>query len=350
MASGPRWLPPRPVGVAKPDGRGCSAAERRPGCTVSRVAVEGRRGTHAVILRPLLEFLTDGTVHDRRLRVHLFDTGLSPPMLLAHTCSDALCTADTRSFRAPRPAVIPPTIWPVASPPIYAPQPTAYAVQPPSPYGYPPAPTILVTVLPHPLPGYPTQALQAGTVGLRTDVADPSAVAAFQAQMAQAAYTQQIATRPVRRRVQGPVYVSSPMGTYVNVGRGAVETEVRGVFVSNIDYGAGTKELERFFGRAGEIVCCRLQRNPVTGKSKGNATVQYATADEARNAVRLFNDEKHMSMRLRVRLDRGAIATGVPMPSASSSRSDGTASTTRPARRSRDGTEPVIVDGSVCQR
>jgi hypothetical protein len=276
MASGPRWLSTRPVGVAKPDGRGCSAAERRPGCTVSRVAVEERCGTHAVILTPLLEFLRDGMVHDRRLRVHLFDTSLLPPMLLAHTCGDAPCTADTRSFQAPRPAVIPTTTWPVASPPIYAPQPTAYAVQPPSPHGYPPAPTILVTVLPQPLPGYPTQALRAGTVGLRTDVTNPSAVAAFQTQMAQtafqtqmaqavfqtqmaqAAYTRQIATRPMQSQVQGPVYVSSPIGTHVNVGQGAVKTEVRGVFISNIDYEACTKELERFFGRAGEIVCCRL--------------------------------------------------------------------------------------------
>jgi RNA recognition motif-containing protein len=88
----------------------------------------------------------------------------------------------------------------------------------------------------------------------------------------------------------------------------------------------------------------------VTGKSKGNATVQYATANDARKAVRLFNDDKHMSMRLRVRLDRGAIITGVPMPSTGSSGSDGTTSTTRPTRQSRDNTEPVIVDGSVCQR
>jgi hypothetical protein len=77
---------------------------------VSRVAVEGRYGTYAVILRLLLEFLTDGIVHDRRLRVHLFDTGLLLLMLLVYTYSNALCTADTRSFRAPRLAVIPPTI------------------------------------------------------------------------------------------------------------------------------------------------------------------------------------------------------------------------------------------------
>lgn len=317
---------------------------------MSRVAVEGRCGTHAMILRPLLEFLTDGTVYDRRLRVHLFDTSLLPPMLLAHTCGYAPCTADTRSFQAPCLAVIPTTIWPVASLPICVPRPIAYAVQPPSPYGYQPAPTILVTVLPQPLLGYPTQASQAGTVGLRTDVADPSAMAAVQAQMAQAAYTQQIATRQVQSQVQGPVYVSSPMGTHVNVGQGAVKTEVRGVFISNIDYEASKKELERFFGRAGEIVYCRLQRDPVTGRSKGNATVQYATANDARNAVRLFNDEKHMSMRLRVRLDRGAIATGVPIPSTGPSGSDGTTGTTRPARQSRDGAEPVIVDGSVCQK
>jgi RNA recognition motif-containing protein len=169
--------------------------------------------------------------------------------------------------------------------------------------------------------------------------------------MAQA-YAQQMAAQqqPMQSRSQsqipGPVYVSSSTGTHVNVGQGAIKTEVRGVFVSNIDYKAGTRDLQRFFSRAGEIVHCQLQKDPATGKSKGNATVQYAAANDAKNAVRLFHNEKYMGMRLKVRLDKEPVAVGVP--AASSSRSTGTANTSRPIQQSRSSTEPIIANGSIC--
>ena len=185
--------------------------------------------------------------------------------------------------------------------------------------------------------------------GMRMDPADPAAVAAARAQMAQA-YAQQVAPQQstmqtrAQSQVQGPVYVSSSAGTHVNVGQGAIKTEVRGVFISNIDYKAGTRDLQRFFSRAGEIVHCQLQKDPATGKSKGNATVQYAAANDAKNAVRLFHNEKYMGMRLKVRLDKEPVPVGVP--AASSSRSTGTASTSRPTQQSRNSTEPIIVNGS----
>jgi hypothetical protein len=195
------------------------------------------------------------------------------------------------------------------------------------------------------------QALQTSMAGMRMDPADPAAVAATRVRMAQA-YAQQIAAQQspaqtrVQSQVQGPVYVSSPTGTHVNVGQGVIKTEVRGVFVSNIDYKAGTRDLQRFFSRAGEIVNCQLQKDPATGKSKGNATVQYAAANDAKNAVRLFNNEKYMGMRLKVRLDKEPVAVGVP--AASSSRSAGTANTNRTTQQSRNSTEPIIANGSSC--
>jgi hypothetical protein len=354
MASGPRWLSSRMVRAAKPDGQECSAWMKRADCTVSRVAAAICCITHTVILRLPPGFLRDSAVQDRRLRVHLFDTGASPPTLLAHTCGDAPCIANARSFQTPRPAVIPAVTQPVASPPMYAQQPTAYAVQPPSPYGYAPAPMMPVTAPPQSTSAYSMQALQAGMANMRMD-ADPAAMAAFQVQAARMAqYAQQIPLQQprvhnrVQSQVQGPVYVSSPTGTHVNVGQGAIKTEVRGVFVSNIDFKASSRELQRFFSRAGEIVHCQLQRDPATGKSKGNATVQYAAANDAKNAVRLFHNEKYMGMRLKVRLDKEPVAIGVP--SASSSRSNGAATTARPTQQSRNNTEPIIVNGSVCQK
>lgn len=163
------------------------------------------------------------------------------------------------------------------------------------------------------------------------------------------AYAQQLAAQQAvnPRHAQGPMYVSSSTGTHVNVSQGAIKTEVRGIFVSNVDYKATSKDLQRYFGRAGEIVKCQLQKDPATGKSKGNATVQYAVAKDAQNAVRMFNSEQYMGMRLKVRLDKEPVAIG--MPSAGSSRSNGSASNGRTVQQSRNNAEPIIVNGSTCQ-
>jgi RNA recognition motif-containing protein len=144
------------------------------------------------------------------------------------------------------------------------------------------------------------------------------------------------------------MYVPSSTGTHVNVGQGAIKTEVRGIFVSNVDYKATSKDLQRYFGRAGEIVKCQLQKDPATGKSKGNATVQYAVAKDAQNAVRMFNSEQYMSMRLKVRLDKEPVAVGMPSASSSSSRTNGTASNGRSVQQSRHNADPIIVNGSTC--
>lgn len=145
---------------------------------------------------------------------------------------------------------------------------------------------------------------------------------------------------------QTPVYMSSPTtGTDVNVGRGAVQTEVRGVFISSIDYNAKSEDILRHFGRAGRIVKCQLLKDPVTNKSKGNATVQYSNAKDAKKAVNMFNNEKWMSMRLKVRLDRDYVAVCAPTPS--TSRSSATASSSRSVQQGRISAEPIIVNGSM---
>jgi hypothetical protein len=286
MAFGLKWHSSRMVRPAKLDGREYSVKTKLGNCTVSRATAVAGVNIHAVILRLLTEFLANSPVQGRTLRIHLFDTSASPPRLIAHTCGAAPCIANARSFEArARTTPIPAATQPVTSAPMYMQQPTAYAVQPPSPYYHSPAPAMPSQLSPQPAPAYSMQALQTSMAGMRMDPADPAAVAAIRARMAQA-YAQQVGAQQVasqqsptqtrvQSQVQGPVYVSSPTGTHVNVGHGVIKTEVRGVFVSNIDYKAGTRDLQRFFSRAGEIVNCQLQKDPATGKSKGNATVQY---------------------------------------------------------------------------
>ena len=242
------------------------------------------------------------------------------------TCGPNSCAVNTRSTEASYLTANPPAGQTVSNNFGYAQQSAGYAVQAPLPYSY-----------------SPTAAMPASVA--------PSAMMA--ANRVPFVYAQQFAAQQVvnhaqvERHTQGPMYISSPTGTHVNVSQGAIKTEVRGIFVSNVDYKASSKDLQRYFGRAGEIVKCQLQKDPVTGKSKGNATVQYAVAKDAKRAVAMFHSEKYMGMRLKVRLDKEPVAVGTP--SAGSSRTNGNASNSRTVQQSRNNAEPIIVNGSSCQ-
>lgn len=144
--------------------------------------------------------------------------------------------------------------------------------------------------------------------------------------------------------VPGRMAPAYPQGTVVNIGQGTVQTEARGVFISNIDFKAKSEDIARHFGRAGRIVRCQLQKNPSTNKFKGNATIQYSTAKEARTAVDLFNNEKWMSMRLKVRLDRATTPISAPQPIPTT---NGGPSNGRSSQPGRTNVEPIIVNGSM---
>jgi hypothetical protein len=290
-------------------------------------------------------------VQDRRLRVHLFDTSKSPPLVIACTCGHNPCVAKNRLADFSHPTAIPSAGQPVANNLGYV-QPTAYAVQAPLPYSYSLTTTMSASVSPQMAPAYSMHPSEISMANMRTNTAiAPETMAANRAPFA---YAQQMSAQQMvnpnqaARYSHAPMYVSSSTGTHVNVSQGAIKTEVRGIFVSNVDYKASSKDLQRYFGRAGEIVKCQLQKDPATGKSKGNATVQYAVAKDAQNAVRMFNSEQYMGMRLKVRLDKEPVAIGMPS-TGSSSRTNGSAGNGRSVQQSRSNAEPIIVNGSTCQ-
>lgn len=352
MEYGPRWRSSRTVNQAKPVGQDCSAGTRLSNYTVSQNQAIGRLRVHAVILTLLSTgYLVSTLVEGRRLRVHLFDTSLSPPQLLAHTCGNSPCIAIARSAEASRVAASPPTLQSTTPYRAYAQPTSTYAVQPVSPYTTSTVPVMPAAPPSFVPPAYSMQALEAKIASMGMNTSDPAVMAAGRTRLAQAyaqqAVAQQQPIQNLQNQAQLPVYVPTATGTYVNVGRGAIKTEIRGIFVSNIDYKANSKDILQFFRRAGEIVRCQLQKDPVSGKSKGNATVQYAAANDAKKAVEMFNNEKYMSMRLKVRLDKEPVAVGAP--SASSSRTNGSARSARPSQTSRNNTEPIIANGSVCQ-
>lgn len=154
-----------------------------------------------------------------------------------------------------------------------------------------------------------------------------------QAHVAQARQVYQ--TRQAQMAGPYPTYTTGTTGLPTNTTRGIVRTEVRGIFVSGLDFKARQKDIEKHFRQAGEIVKIELQKDSA-GKSKGNATILYTTAEDAQEAIEMFDRKKFMSMQLRVRPDREATVIAPP-PQASA------------GAQQRANMEPTIVNGSqVC--
>lgn len=139
-----------------------------------------------------------------------------------------------------------------------------------------------------------------------------------------------------RRMTQAqPLYAPSAMGTPINIGAGFARTESRGVFVKGLSYSAGYNDVYNTFKNCGSIVKCDVPKDINTGKMKGIATIEFASADAAVEAVKKLDGRKHMGKIIKVRLDREAITVAPPTPSVSTS-------TPR-----RIVAQPIIVNGSV---
>ena len=148
----------------------------------------------------------------------------------------------------------------------------------------------------------------------------------YQAYYQEALRGQPAATQ--QQNLQLSPYTLSSSGTPINMIRGIVRTEARAIFVSNLNNKARTSDVEDYFSRAGQIKKCELLKDPSTGKPKGVATIEYASAEKARQAIELFDGKSFMSRRLSVR--RAKEETPINPPMAQSSRSD----------------DPLIVNGS----
>ncbi|KAI5801246.1 hypothetical protein EDC01DRAFT_514385 [Geopyxis carbonaria] len=102
--------------------------------------------------------------------------------------------------------------------------------------------------------------------------------------------------------VQG--YITNPQGLPVNLSRGAIVTESRGVFIGNLPFNTQWQELKDFLQDAGRVVRCDVPQ--VNGKGKGHATALFDTPAQAQRACDLFNGSSFMGRPLRVRIDKYA--------------------------------------------
>ncbi|CZT15347.1 uncharacterized protein RCC_12318 [Ramularia collo-cygni] len=145
-----------------------------------------------------------------------------------------------------------------------------------------------------------------------------------------------------------PVYATNRTGPPVNVTRGWVVIEKRGIFVKNLNFKANEEAISNYFMRAGVILSLDLQRDHQTKKSKGSCVIMFDSAKSAQRAINMFDGKSFMDMRLLVREVKESTAVHTPSaapapPSQSTARNAGppliVTSTPRQSRRTapRDG-------------
>ena len=76
------------------------------------------------------------------------------------------------------------------------------------------------------------------------------------------------------------------------------------LFVGNLSYQTMEKDLQDYFGQAGGVPSVTLVLEKMTGKSRGFAFVEYATAEEANKAVEQFHGTEFQGRTLTVNVAR----------------------------------------------
>src|SRR6267154_6593319 len=76
------------------------------------------------------------------------------------------------------------------------------------------------------------------------------------------------------------------------------------LFVGNLSYQTAENDLEDYFSQAGAVTSVNLMLDKVTGKSRGFAFVEYATAEEANKAVEEFHNKEFQGRALTVNIAR----------------------------------------------
>jgi cold-inducible RNA-binding protein len=76
------------------------------------------------------------------------------------------------------------------------------------------------------------------------------------------------------------------------------------LFVGNLPYQAAESDLQDYFSQAGVVTAVNLMFDKFTGKSRGFAFVELATADEANKAVEMFHSKDFQGRALTVNIAR----------------------------------------------
>ena len=94
----------------------------------------------------------------------------------------------------------------------------------------------------------------------------------------------------------------------------------RRLYVGNLPYTTGEAELQELFSRAGTVESVRVMRDAATGRARGFAFVEMATAEEATQAVKRLNGQELDGRQLKVELANSSGSGGGRRPGARTSR------------------------------
>ena len=76
------------------------------------------------------------------------------------------------------------------------------------------------------------------------------------------------------------------------------------LFVGNLSYQTGENDLQDYFAQAGAITSVNLMMDKMTGKSRGFAFVEFASAEDAAKAVEQFHGKEFQGRTLTVNIAR----------------------------------------------
>jgi RNA recognition motif-containing protein len=76
------------------------------------------------------------------------------------------------------------------------------------------------------------------------------------------------------------------------------------LFVGNLPYQTVENDLQDYFSQAGAVTSVNLMVDRATGRSRGFAFVEFATAEEANKAVELFQGKEFQGRTLTVNIAR----------------------------------------------
>lgn len=76
------------------------------------------------------------------------------------------------------------------------------------------------------------------------------------------------------------------------------------LFVGNLSYQTGENDLQDYFAQVGAVTSVNLMMDKVTGKSRGFAFVEYASAEDAQKAIEQYHNKDFQGRSITVNVAR----------------------------------------------
>lgn len=76
------------------------------------------------------------------------------------------------------------------------------------------------------------------------------------------------------------------------------------LFVGNLSFQTGENDLQDYFAQAGAVTSVNLMLDKMSGRSRGFAFVEFASAEEAQKAIEQFHDKDFQGRKITVNVAR----------------------------------------------